>query len=63
MPRYDYACTKCGKAHNDYIKRVSEPAPDCCEQPMEQVFSPVPIHFKGTGFYVTDYGKGGGRTE
>jgi predicted nucleic acid-binding Zn ribbon protein len=27
-----------------------------CEAPVERVFHPVAVHFKGSGFYTTDYG-------
>jgi predicted nucleic acid-binding Zn ribbon protein len=28
-----------------------------CGQPVQRVFHPVAVHFKGSGFYNTDYGK------
>ena len=28
-----------------------------CEAPVERVFHPVAVHFKGSGFYTTDYGR------
>ena len=31
----------------------------CGEGPVDVVLYPVPVHFKGSGFYSTDYGKGG----
>jgi len=30
-----------------------------CEAPVERVFHPVAVHFKGSGFYTTDYARGG----
>jgi predicted nucleic acid-binding Zn ribbon protein len=33
----------------------------CGEGPVQRVLYPVAVHFKGSGFYSTDYGKGGGR--
>jgi predicted nucleic acid-binding Zn ribbon protein len=30
----------------------------CGASPLAKVFHPVPIHFKGSGFYSTDYGRG-----
>ena len=42
---------------------MSEPAPEACptcgEGPVQQVLYPVAIHYKGSGFYSTDYGRGG----
>ncbi len=42
---------------------MSDPPPDVCEVcsegPVEVVLYPVAVHFKGSGFYSTDYGRGG----
>ena len=44
---------------------MSDPDPEVCEvcgaSPLVKVLHPVPIHFKGSGFYSTDYGRGGKR--
>jgi predicted nucleic acid-binding Zn ribbon protein len=44
---------------------MSEPAPKTCpvcgKGPVEVVLHPVAVHFKGSGFYSTDYGRGGRR--
>jgi predicted nucleic acid-binding Zn ribbon protein len=41
---------------------MSDPPPDVCEicgeGPVEIVLYPVAVHYKGSGFYSTDYGKG-----
>jgi predicted nucleic acid-binding Zn ribbon protein len=41
---------------------MSDPAPEACEVcgegPVEVVLYPVAVHFKGSGFYTTDYGRG-----
>jgi predicted nucleic acid-binding Zn ribbon protein len=41
---------------------MSDPPPDACEVcghgPLEVVLYPVAVHFKGSGFYTTDYGRG-----
>ena len=36
-----------------------EPVATCgeCRAPVERVFRPVAVHFKGSGFYTTDYGR------
>jgi predicted nucleic acid-binding Zn ribbon protein len=44
---------------------MAAPAPEVCpacgEGPVEVVLHPVAVHFKGSGFYSTDYGRGGRR--
>ena len=35
----------------------------CGEGPVERVLYPVAVHFKGSGFYSTDYGRGGKKKE
>ena len=47
------------------MQRLSDdPVATCtvCAEPVERVFHPVAVHFKGSGFYTTDYGRnrGGG---
>ena len=41
---------------------MSDPPPEVCETcgegPVEVVLYPVAVHFKGSGFYTTDYGRG-----
>jgi putative FmdB family regulatory protein len=58
MPIYEY---KCENGHVfDVIQRMSdEPLTACqeCGAPAERVLHPVAVHFKGSGFYNTDYGK------
>jgi len=42
---------------------MNDPSPTRCEvcaaSPLERVMHPVAVHYKGSGFYSTDYGKGG----
>lgn len=62
MPTYEY---KCPNGHVfELFKRISDPPPDRCEvcgaSPVETVLYPVPVHFRGSGFYTTDYGRGKG---
>ena len=46
---------------------MSDPPPEVCqicgEGPVERVLYPVAVHFKGSGFYSTDYGRGGRKAE
>ncbi len=57
MPIYEYRCTK---GHNFEVlqKMADDPLTACeeCGAPVERVFHPVAVHFKGSGFYTTDYG-------
>jgi putative FmdB family regulatory protein len=58
MPIYEYKCTN-GHVF-DVIQRMSdEPLTECqeCGASAERVLHPVAIHFKGSGFHNTDYGK------
>ena len=58
MPIYEY---RCDRGHTFEVRRrmVDDPVETCltCERPVQQVFHPVAVHFKGSGFYNTDYGK------
>ncbi len=57
MPIYEY---RCEKGHTfDVMQRVDDaPASECevCGRPVRRVFQPPAVHFKGSGFYNTDYG-------
>ena len=57
MPIYEY---RCQQGHTfEVMQRMSDdPVVSCetCEAPVERVFHPVAVHFKGSGFYNTDYG-------
>src|SRR5204863_2606034 len=57
MPIYEY---RCQRGHTfEVLQRMSDdPVVSCetCEAPVERVFHPVAVHFKGSGFYNTDYG-------
>ena len=58
MPVYEY---RCEKGHNfEVIQRMAdEPLTACevCGAPVQRVLHAPAVHFKGTGFYTTDYGK------
>ena len=57
MPIYEY---RCENAHLFEVmqKMTDDPVLSCtrCEAPVQRVFHPVAVHFKGKGFYNTDYG-------
>ena len=57
VPIYEY---RCDKGHTfEVMQRMSDdPVTTCevCGAPVERVFHPIAVHFKGSGFYTTDYG-------
>jgi putative FmdB family regulatory protein len=61
MPLYDYKCHGCGKIFEVRQSFADEPLKvhDECGGELERLISLPALQFKGTGWYVTDYGKGG----
>jgi putative FmdB family regulatory protein len=57
MPIYEYRCEN-GHLFEVMQKIADPPVTVCttCEAPVQRVFHPVAVHFKGSGFYNTDYG-------
>ena len=60
MPIYEY---RCPNGHLfELFQRMTDDPPEQCEvcgaAPVERVLHPVAVHYKGSGFYTTDYGKG-----
>jgi len=57
MPIYEYRCEQ-GHTFEVMQRMTDDPVSACqtCEAPVQRVFHPVAVHFKGTGFYNTDYG-------
>ena len=65
MPIYEY---RCPNGHTfERFQSMTAPAPEQCDvcsaSPVELVLYPVAIHYKGSGFYSTDYGKGAKKKE
>ena len=63
MPIYEY---KCPNGHLfEVFHGMTEPGPEQCEicgaAPLQRVLHPVAVHYKGSGFYSTDYGRGSGK--
>ena len=60
MPIYEY---RCERGHTfDVMQRIGDdPVTVCstCDASVQRVFHPVAVHFKGSGFYTTDYGRKG----
>ena len=60
MPVYQYKCSKCNHKFELVQSFDADPSaccPECCNG-AKRLFVPVPIIFKGSGFYVTDHRKG-----
>jgi putative FmdB family regulatory protein len=60
MPIYEY---RCPNGHTfEVFQRMTDPPVTACEtcgaSPVEKLLFPVAVHFKGSGFYSTDYGRG-----
>ena len=58
MPIYEYRCEN-GHTFEVMQRMTDDPIEACemCGAPVQRVFHPVAVHFKGSGFYNTDYGK------
>jgi putative FmdB family regulatory protein len=58
LPIYEY---RCANGHTFEVEQsmIHDPIQSCevCGAPVERVFHPVAVHFKGSGFYTTDYGR------
>ena len=58
MPIYEY---RCPNGHTfELFQKMSDPPSETCVTcgagPVEKLLFPVAVHFKGSGFYSTDYG-------
>jgi putative FmdB family regulatory protein len=65
MPIYEYQCASCRKK-TEFIQSFSDPHPvkcPSCGGALKKLLSSPTAHFKGSGFYATDYGKSGGKPE
>ena len=65
MPTYEY---RCPDGHLfEVFKSIHAPAPEACptcgKSPVTVVLHPIAVHFKGSGFYTTDYGLGSKRKD
>jgi putative FmdB family regulatory protein len=58
MPIYEYRCPN-GHQFEVFQSMSDDPVTECevCGAPVERVFRPVAVHFKGSGFYTTDYAR------
>jgi putative FmdB family regulatory protein len=62
VPLYEYQCPKCGHRF-ERIQKFSDPdpkkCPECGAGKLERLLHAPAVQFKGSGWYVTDYGKAG----
>ena len=56
MPTYQYACTECGHAFEQFQSFSDASLTECpeCGGKLRKVFSAAGVVFKGSGFYRTD---------
>ncbi|NUM44103.1 MAG: zinc ribbon domain-containing protein [Anaerolineales bacterium] len=58
MPIYTYRCANCG-TELDHRQGFSDPpltlCPTCAQEQLVRVYKPIPVVFKGSGFYATDH--------
>ena len=58
MPTYAYGCDKCGVRFDRYQGYDDPPlteCPECGEEALRKLFTPIGVVFKGSGFYSTDH--------
>jgi putative FmdB family regulatory protein len=65
VPIYEY---RCPNGHTfELFQRMTDPPADSCvtcgASPVEKLLFPVAVHFKGSGFYSTDYGSRKGKAK
>jgi putative FmdB family regulatory protein len=59
LPIYEYRCDDCGNTF-EMLQRFSDAPVETCELcggSLRKVLHPAAIHFKGSGFYTTDYAR------
>ncbi|HEX3681150.1 MAG TPA: FmdB family zinc ribbon protein [Bryobacteraceae bacterium] len=63
MPLYEYRCDQCGEQFELIQKFADEPLTrhDKCGGVVHRLLSAPALQFKGSGWYVTDYAKGGSK--
>ncbi len=62
MPIYEYSCKKCGEF--EVTQRITDkPLAKCptCRAKVTKLISSTSFHLKGSGWYITDYGRGGSK--
>ena len=63
MPIYEYRCAVCGHRFEVFQKFADAAVEECerCQGAVSKVLHPAALHFKGSGFYTTDYGRSGSK--
>jgi putative FmdB family regulatory protein len=60
MPTYDFLCAN-GHKFEQFFKMSEVPSslecPECCQEAERRISGGAGLMFKGSGFYLTDYGK------
>jgi putative FmdB family regulatory protein len=56
VPTYQYACTECGHAFEQFQRFTDDALTECpeCHGRLRKLFNAVGVVFKGSGFYRTD---------
>lgn len=64
MPIYEYRCAACGHTFEVFQKFADAAVEECerCQGAVSKVLHPAALHFKGSGFYTTDYGRTGSKS-
>ena len=59
MPTYEYRCVSCEHQFERFQRMSDDPVDECevCGSSVKRLLFPVAIHFKGSGFYSTDYAR------
>jgi putative FmdB family regulatory protein len=59
LPTYEYRCHDCEHQFEVFQKMSDDPVSECeaCGGSVRRILFPVAIHFKGSGFYTTDYAR------
>lgn len=63
MPIYEYSCRSCGHEWEEMQRITDAPlthCPTCGNPEAHRLISKTSFMLKGTGWYVTDYGRGTG---
>jgi len=64
MPLYEYKCANCGQVFEVMQKFSDDPLTrhEACGGAVERLLSSPALQFKGSGWYITDYAKGNGKS-